>query len=120
MSATRLSGRLRRKLRGRKNLHGSKERPRLTVFRSDRHIYAQVVEDTAGHTLAAASTLSKALQGSLDKTGTIEAAKAVGGLIAERALEKGVSKVVFDRSGFLYHGRIKALADAAREKGLKF
>lgn len=101
-------------------MRGSEERPRLTVFRSDRHIYAQVVQDTTGHTLAAASTLSKELQGSSGKTGSIEAAKAVGVLIAERALKKGVTKVVFDRSGFLYHGRVKALADAAREKGLEF
>ena len=120
MSATRLSGRLRRKLRGRKKVRGTQERPRLTVYRSDHHIYAQVVEDTTGHTLAAASTLSKELHGTTNKTGSIEAAKAVGMLIAEKALGKGVTKVVLDRSGFLYHGRIKALADAAREKGLEF
>lgn len=120
MSAIRLSGRLRRKLRGRKKVRGTQERPRLTVFRSDRHIYAQVIEDSTGHTLVAASTLSKELHGAAMKTGSLEAAKAVGTLIAEKALEKGVTKVVFDRSGFLYHGRVKALADAAREKGLEF
>jgi large subunit ribosomal protein L18 len=95
-------------------------RPRLSVFRSSQHIYAQVIDDARGVTLAAASTLDEGLKGQI-KTGTnVEAAKAVGKLVAERALAAGVTSVVFDRGGYLYHGRIKALADAAREGGLAF
>ncbi|RLB07517.1 MAG: 50S ribosomal protein L18 [Deltaproteobacteria bacterium] len=116
----RLIGRLRRKLRVRKKVRGSEERPRLTVYRSLRHIYAQVIVDANGRTLAAASTLSKELRGKLKSTSNIEAAQAVGELVARKALEKGIKKVVFDRNGFLYHGRVKALADAARRSGLKF
>jgi len=115
-----LEGRERRKARIRKRISGTAERPRLSVFRSARHIYAQVVDDTGGGTLAAASTLSPDLKGTLaedDKTG---AAKKVGALIAKMCLERKVEKVVFDRNGFLYHGRIKALAEAAREAGLSF
>jgi large subunit ribosomal protein L18 len=115
-----LEGRDRRKARIRKKISGTSERPRLSVFRSARHIYAQVVDDTGGGTLAAASTLSPDLKGTLaedDKTG---AAKKVGALIAKMCLERKVGKVVFDRNGFLYHGRIKALAEAAREAGLDF
>jgi large subunit ribosomal protein L18 len=115
-----LEGRERRKARIRKRISGTSERPRLSVFRSARHIYAQVVDDTGGGTLAAASTLSPDLKGTLaedDKTG---AAKKVGALIAKMCLERKVEKVVFDRNGFLYHGRIKALAEAAREAGLSF
>ena len=93
-------------------------RPRLSVFRSGRHIYAQIIDDTAQATLAAASTNEK--EGKLAKTYNLEAASAVGKKIAERALAKGVKQVVFDRGGYIYHGRVKALADAARESGLEF
>jgi large subunit ribosomal protein L18 len=112
--------RQRRHRRVRKRVSGTPERPRLAVFRSLNHIYAQVIDDTAGATLAAASTLDPTLRTSLKSGGDVEAAKAVGKLIAERAREKGVEKVVFDRGGYLYHGRIKALADAARAAGLQF
>jgi len=95
-------------------------RARLTVFRSSKHIYAQVIDDTKGATLASASSIEKDMRGSLKTGADIDAAKAVGKLVAERATQKGVSEVVFDRGSYLYHGRIKALADAAREGGLKF
>jgi large subunit ribosomal protein L18 len=95
-------------------------RKRLSVFRSSQHIYAQVIDDTKGETLVAASSLEKPMRGSLKSGGNIDAAKAVGKLIAERALAKGLKDVVFDRGGYLYHGRVKALADAAREGGLNF
>lgn len=120
MAAQRLQGRLRRKQRVRKKVQGTEERPRLTVYRSLRHIYAQVINDTTGQTLAAASTLSKEIRGTLKVTGNSEAAKAVGDLLAQKALERGIKRVVFDRNGFLYHGRIKQLAEAARHKGLEF
>ena len=112
--------RLRRKIRIRKKIKGTPERPRLTVYRSLKYIYAQIIDDEAGHTLVAASSLEKELKEKLKSTKDIEAAKAVGELIAKRALEKGIEKVVFDRNGYKYHGRVKALADAAREAGLKF
>ena len=115
-----LEGRDRRKARIRKKISGSVERPRLTVFRSARHIYAQVVDDTGGGTLAAASTLSPDLRGTLEADDKTGAAKKVGALIAKMCLERKVEKVVFDRNGFLYHGRVKALAEAAREAGLDF
>ncbi len=99
---------------------GTPERPRLCVYKSLRHIHAQIIDDLAGHTLVSASTTEPILRNSLKSTGNIEAAKAVGRLIAQRALEKGIQQVVFDRGGFLYHGRIAALADSAREAGLKF
>ena len=111
---TRLHDRIRKKIRG------TSERPRLAVFRSGAHIYAQVIDDDAGRTLAAASSLDKDVKGKLKGGGNVAAAKEVGGLIASRAKEKGVAAVVFDRGGFQYHGRIKALADAAREAGLEF
>jgi len=98
----------------------AKGRARLSVFRSSRHIYAQVIDDGAGKTVAAASTLDKDLKGSLPKGSDLAAAQAVGKLVAERALKAGVKDVVFDRGGYLYHGRVKALADAAREAGLNF
>ncbi|MCJ7663618.1 MAG: 50S ribosomal protein L18 [Desulfobacterales bacterium] len=120
MAVKRLTGRLRRKLRVRKKVQGTETRPRLTVYRSLNHIYAQVINDTTGQTLAAASTLSKELQGKLKTSGNAGAAQAVGELVAHKALEQGIKKVVFDRSGFLYHGRIKKLAEAARQKGLEF
>ena len=95
-------------------------RPRLSVFRSSRHIYAQVIDDVKGVTLAAASSVEKDMRGSLKTGANVAAAKAVGKLVAQRAIEKGVKQVVFDRGGYLYHGRVKALADAAREGGLSF
>ena len=115
-----LEGRDRRKARIRKKISGSQERPRLTVFRSARHIYAQVVDDSGGGTLAAASTLSPDLRGTLEEDDKTGAAKKVGALIAKMCLERKVGKVVFDRNGFLYHGRVKAVAEAAREAGLEF
>jgi large subunit ribosomal protein L18 len=108
------------KARIRKKLAGTPERPRLAVFRSQGHIYAQLIDDEAGRTLAAASSLDKELRAQMKKGGNVAAAKAVGALIASRAKAKGVEAVVFDRGGFQYHGRVKALADAAREGGLKF
>jgi large subunit ribosomal protein L18 len=110
--------RFKRKLRIRSRIEGSVERPRLAVFRSNKHLSVQLVDDVKGHTLVAASTLEADLKDKLG--GSIEGAKALGNLIAKRALAKQISMVVFDRSGYLYHGRIKAIADAAREGGLKF
>jgi large subunit ribosomal protein L18 len=104
----------------RKKIRGTPERPRLAVFRSQGHIYAQVIDDDAGRTVCAASTLDKDLRAKAGRGTTVAAAKEVGALIAGRAKEKGIAAVVFDRGGFQYHGRIKALADAAREAGLKF
>jgi len=118
--ASELTGRARRKLRIRTKISGSDARPRLSVFRSGRHLYAQVVNDGDGKTLAAASTLSRDLKGTLGEDNKTDAAKKVGALIAKICLERKIEKVVFDRNGYLYHGRIKALADAAREAGLKF
>ncbi|GGG07164.1 50S ribosomal protein L18 [Paenibacillus abyssi] len=111
--------RLKRHLRVRKKITGTTQRPRLSVFRSSKHIYVQLIDDVQGVTLAAASTQDKALT-DIGNGGNVEAARKVGTLIAERAKAKGVSKVVFDRGGYLYHGRIQALADAAREAGLEF
>ena len=110
----------RRQWSGRTNLFGTAERPRLSVFRSDKHIYAQVVDDYTGKTLAAAASTIAEVRGELKNGGNIAAAKAVGKAIAERAKTAGVTKVCFDRAGRMYHGRIKALADAAREGGLQF
>jgi large subunit ribosomal protein L18 len=101
----------------RSRVSGSGERPRLAVFRSLNHIYAQVIDDQRGHTLVAAASTEKDLRG---KGGNIEGAKLIGKAVAERAKEKGITKVVFDRGGYLYHGRVKALADAARQAGLEF
>ncbi len=115
-----LEGRERRKLRIRRKISGTTERPRLSVFRSARHIYAQVIDDVSGKTLAAASTLSADLKGTLEDSNKTDAAKRVGALIAKICLDKKLDKVVFDRNGYLYHGRVKALADAAREAGLHF
>ena len=112
--------RLKRKKRIRKKLIGTMKRPRLCVFRSTKHIYAQVVDDSQGRTLAAASSSEKAVRESAELKGKMNAAGMVGKLIAQRALEKGVKKVVFDRNGFLYHGRVKAVSDGARESGLEF
>ncbi|MGB6535559.1 MAG: 50S ribosomal protein L18 [Xanthobacteraceae bacterium] len=111
----------RRKGRVRGSLAGAaRGRTRLSIFRSSKHIYAQLIDDDAGTTLAAASSAEKPMRGSLKTGANVEAAKAVGKLIAQRAQEKGVKDVVFDRGGYLYHGRVKALADAAREGGLNF
>jgi len=118
--SSKLSGRARRKLRIRNKISGTPERPRLSVFRSARHIYAQVIDDAAGSTIAFASTLSRDLKGTLGSDKKQDAAKKVGALIARICLEKKVDKVVFDRNGYHYHGRVKALAEAAREAGLKF
>ena len=120
MENKKVAARLRRRKRIRSRIQGTPERPRLNVFRSLKHIYAQAVVDTTGKTLASASTLSPELRGTLKYAGNVEAAKKVGELIAKKCLEKGIPKVVFDRSGYLYHGRIKALADAARASGLIF
>lgn len=112
--------RLKRKKRIRKTIVGTQLRPRLCVFRSARHIYAQVIDDTQGQTLAAASSLEKTVQASPDIKNKKSAANRVGKLVAERALEKGIKQIVFDRNGFLYHGRVKAVSDGARETGLEF
>ncbi len=101
----------------RRRVAGTPERPRLAVFRSVNHIYAQIIDDSQGHTLASAGSTEKDLK---QHGGNVQGAKAIGQAVAQRAKEKGVTKVVFDRGGFLYHGRIKALADAAREAGLEF
>lgn len=111
--------RARRKKRIRKKLSGTTERPRMSVFRTAKHIYAQVINDETGTTLCAASTLSKDVRGELEGDKTA-AAKKVGAAIAKACSDKGIEKVVFDRNGFIYHGRVKALADAAREAGLSF
>ncbi|MCD8158382.1 MAG: 50S ribosomal protein L18 [Clostridiales bacterium] len=112
--------RAKRHQRIRNKISGTAAQPRLAVFRSNMHIYAQIIDDTAGNTLVAASTMEKDIKNSISKTNDVEAAKAVGTAIAKKALDKGIDAVVFDRGGFIYHGKIKALAEAAREAGLKF
>ena len=107
-----------RKLRNR--FSGTAERPRLAVFRSNNHMYAQIIDDTVGNTLVSASTLEKDVKAELEKTNNVDAAAYLGTVIAKRAIEKGIDTVVFDRGGFIYQGKIEALADAAREAGLKF
>jgi len=109
-----------RHARVRKRITGTSNKPRLNVFRSNQHIYAQIIDDSQGFTLAAASTLDEEFQAKGSSGGNIEAAKVVGELIAKRAQEKGITTVVFDRGGYLYHGRVAALADAARAGGLQF
>ena len=113
---------IRRRIRHRirKKVTGTAAKPRLAVFRSDKHIYAQAIDDGTGRTIAAASSLDAEVKGTVKQGGNVVAAKAVGGAIASRLKDKGIEDVVFDRGGYLYHGRIKALADAAREAGLKF
>ena len=106
--------------RMRNHLAGTAERPRLAVFRSNNHMYAQIIDDTVGNTLVAASTAEKAIKAELEKTNNVDAAAYVGTVIAKRAIEKGIKEVVFDRGGFIYHGKVQALADAAREAGLEF
>ena len=112
--------RLKKHKRMRNRFSGTAERPRLSVFRSNNHMYAQIIDDTVGNTLVAASTLEKDVKSELKKTNDVEAAAFVGKAIAEKALEKGIKEVVFDRGGFIYQGKVKALADAAREAGLEF
>jgi len=111
--------RRKRHLRIRRKLSGTSLRPRLVIFRSEKHMYAQIINDDSGVTMVAASTVDKELQGKVEKTWTVEAAKTVGKLIAERAKAKGITKVAFDRAGYKYHGRVKAVADSAREAGLE-
>lgn len=116
----RRTARQKRHLRVRKAVFGSPERPRLSVYRSLNHIYAQIIDDTTGNTLVAASSNESDVRGQVKTGGNIEAAKAVGKLLAQKAAERGITSVVFDRGGNLYHGRVKALADSAREGGLEF
>ena len=117
---TKRISRLKRKRRIRKNINGTPERPRLSVFRSAGHIYAQVIDDIKGHTIVSASTLDAQFKATGIKGGGKEGAVAVGKLVGQRALDKGITKVTFDRNGFLYHGRIKSVSDGAREAGLNF
>ena len=112
--------RVKKHMKIRNRFRGTPDCPRLAVFRINNHMYAQVIDDTVGKTLVSASTLQKDVKANLEKTNNVEAAAYLGKVIAERALEKGVKDVVFDRGGFVYHGKIKALADAAREAGLNF
>ena len=112
--------RVKKHMKIRNRFSGTAERPRLAVFRSNNHMYAQIIDDTVGNTLVAASTAEKAVKAELEKTNNVEAAAYVGTVIAKRALEKGIKEVVFDRGGFIYHGKVQALADAAREAGLEF
>lgn len=116
----RKSARWKRRIRVRKKISGTPEMPRCCVYRSNNHIYAQIIDDTVGRTLVAASTMSKELKGDLKNTGNKEAAVKVGRLVAQKALEKGIQRVAFDRNNYLYHGKVRALADAAREEGLQF
>ncbi len=112
--------RVKKHLKIRNRFTGTPERPRLAVFRSNNHMYAQIIDDTVGKTLVAASTLEKDVKAEISKTNDVEAASYLGSVIAKRALEKGIKAVVYDRGGFIYQGKIKALADAAREAGLEF
>jgi len=117
---TKFDQRVRRKCRIRKRVTGTEQRPRLTVFRSARHIYAQIIDDTQGHTLVAACSLDKTVMDAAADKKKVDCATMVGKLLAERAKAKGIDKVVFDRNGFLYHGRVKAVSEGAREAGLQF
>ena len=118
---SRTEARTKRRKRVRKKVRGTAERPRLMVFRSSKNIYAQIIDDTDSRTLVDASSISKDIKGEIKgKSGNKEGATIIGKLIAERAIRKGIKKIVFDRNGFLYHGRVKALADSAREHGLEF
>ena len=112
--------RVKKHMKVRNRLSGTAERPRLAVFRSNNHMYAQVIDDTVGNTLVSASTLEKEIKAELEKTNNVDAAAYLGTVIAKRAIEKGIKEVVFDRGGFIYQGKVKALADAAREAGLEF
>ncbi len=117
---SRVEVRVKKHMKVRNRLSGTAERPRLAVFRSNNHMYAQVIDDTVGNTLVSASTLQKDVKDGLAKTNNVEAATKLGEAIAKKALDKGITNVVFDRGGFIYQGKIKALADAAREAGLQF
>lgn len=112
--------RVKKHLRIRNRFSGTAERPRLAVFRSNNHMYAQIIDDTVGHTLVSASTVQKEVKAEIEKTNNVDAATYLGEVIAKRALDKGIKTVVFDRGGFIYQGKVKALADAAREAGLEF
>lgn len=112
--------RVKKHMRIRNRFSGTAERPRLAVFRSNNHMYAQIIDDTVGNTLVSASTVEKSVKDELEKTNNVDAAAYLGTVIAKRAIEKGIKEVVFDRGGFIYHGKIAALADAAREAGLEF
>ena len=112
--------RAKKHMRIRNRFSGTAERPRLAVFRSNNHMYAQIIDDTVGNTLVAASTLEKEIKSELEKTNNVDAAAYLGTVIAKRAMEKGIKEVVFDRGGFIYQGKIEALAEAAREAGLEF
>jgi len=112
--------RIKKHNRMRNRFSGTAERPRLSVFRSNNHMYAQIIDDTVGNTLVSASTLDKDVKAELEKTNNVEAAAYLGTVIAKKALDKGINTVVFDRGGFIYQGKIQALADAAREAGLEF
>ncbi len=118
--ASRSKVRVKKHLKIRNKIVGTTERPRLAVFRSDKHMYAQIIDDVKGHTVIAASTVEKAIGESLDKTNNVSAAALIGETIGKRAIEKGITEVVFDRGGYIYQGKVKALADSAREAGLKF
>lgn len=112
--------RIKKHMRVRNHLAGTADRPRLAVFRSNNHMYAQIIDDTVGKTLVSASTLDKDVKAELEKTNNVEAATVVGTVVAKKALEKGITTVVYDRGGFVYEGKVKALAEAAREAGLEF
>lgn len=112
--------RVKKHMRIRNRFSGTAERPRLAVFRSNNHMYAQIIDDTVGNTLVSASTLEKEIKAELEKTNNVDAAAYLGTVIAKRAIEKGIKEVVFDRGGFIYQGKVAALADAAREAGLEF
>ena len=112
--------RVKKHMKIRNRFSGTAERPRLAVFRSNNHMYAQIIDDTVGNTLVAASTVEKDVKAELEKTNNVEAAAYLGTVIAKRAIEKGIDTVVFDRGGYIYHGKVAALAEAAREAGLKF
>ena len=117
---SRTENRVKKHMKIRNRFSGTAERPRLAVFRSNNHMYAQIIDDTVGNTLVSASTLQKDVKAELEKTNNVEAAAYLGTVIAKKALEKGIKTVVFDRGGFIYQGKIQALADAAREAGLEF
>ncbi len=112
--------RVKKHMRIRNRFSGTAQRPRLAVFRSNNHMYAQIIDDSVGNTLVSASTVEKEVKGELEKTNNVDAAAYLGTVIAKRAMEKGIEEVVFDRGGFIYQGKVAALADAAREAGLKF
>ena len=112
--------RIKKHMRVRNHLAGTADRPRLAVFRSNNHMYAQIIDDSVGNTIVAASTVEKSIKEALEQTDNVDAAAYVGKVVAERALEKGIKTVVFDRGGFIYQGKVQALADAAREAGLDF